>query len=157
MTFSFWCVSGSLEKSWNVILFYFIFLLYFILFFFYILFFLCCLFYSNFLVFPIHKLYLGDPPRKIKFEFHFSNFRAFWPHLDDLCKLHHSHAHVVDSSCNATNWINQCFLIHWFICGSMTQYPHWPPQISTGHCQQLPRLTHTSATLAIYLATFRPF
>ncbi len=29
--------------------------------------------------------------------------------------------------------------------------------ISTTHCHQLPRLTHTSATLAQYLATFRPF
>ncbi len=100
--------SDVFQEFWKKVemLFYFIFLLYFILFFFYILFFLCCLFYSNFLVFPIHKLYLGDPPRKIKFEFHFSNFRAFWPHLDDLCKLHHSHAHVVDSSCNATVFPN---------------------------------------------------
>ncbi len=29
--------------------------------------------------------------------------------------------------------------------------------ISTAGCHQLPRLTHTSATLALYLVTFRPF
>ncbi len=29
--------------------------------------------------------------------------------------------------------------------------------ISTARCHQLPRLTHTSATLALYLVTFRPF
>ncbi len=29
--------------------------------------------------------------------------------------------------------------------------------ISTARCHQLPRLTHTSVTLALYLVTFRPF
>ncbi len=29
------------------------------------------------------------------------------------------------------------------------QYPHWPPQISTAPCHQLPHLTHTSMTCSV--------
>ncbi len=64
------------------------------------------------------------------------------------------HLFEIEIFCNI---INAVFPTRWFICGGPPQYPHRPPQIPTAPCHQLPRLTHTNATSALYLATFRPF
>ncbi len=40
---------------------------------------------------------------------------------------------------------------------ALSLYLWWAATISTARCHQLPHLTHKSATLAQYLATFRPF
>ncbi len=72
--------------------------------------------------------------------------------------LHVSHfSFCVLKNCRHSHRQSPVFPIRWFICGEPPQYPHRPPQIPTTCCHQLLHLTHTSATLAQYFATFRPF
>ncbi len=118
-------------------------------------------------MFPTHRLYLGGPPRYINgcpsifgdtfllsltlFFFFFLSTRDNETIRDRLTR-----------KSPLARRVSHCLFCVLKNCRhshrqSLSLYLWRVATISTARCHQLPHLTHKSATLAQYLATFRPF
>ncbi len=109
-------------------------------------------------VFPTHRLYLGGPPRYINGRpsifgdtFLLSLTLFFFLSTRDNETIRDR---LTRGKSPLTGVLRNC---RHSLRQALSLYLWRAATISTARCHQLPHLTHKSATLAQYLATFRPF